>query len=156
MKRGHAIQDDSNYAMLVLRHRLFPLANIGSQLAPMLFIGGFLLGLTNLIGVGIVLFAGAVLFQVVTLPVEFDASRRAKNKLLDLGMISNREEKGIGKVLNSAALTYVASTLMAILQLVKFIIKVGVSSSFKRYYLFSNNLLDEKVKAFFSREQFRR
>ncbi len=110
----------------------------------MLFIGEFLLGLTNLIGVGIVLFAGAVLFQVVTLPVEFDASRRAKNKLLDLGMISNREEKGIGKVLNSAALTYVASTLMAILQLVKFIIKVGVSSSFKRYYLFSNNLLDEK------------
>lgn len=118
---GHAIQDSTNYSMLVLRHRLFPLANIGSQLAPMLFLGGFLLGMTNLIGVGIALFSAAVLFQVVTLPVEFDASRRAKNKMLEFGIISNREEKGIGKVLNAAALTYVASTVMAILQLVKFI-----------------------------------
>ncbi|WP_078596055.1 zinc metallopeptidase [Evansella clarkii] len=118
---GHAIQDSTNYSMLVLRHRLFPLANIGSQFAPFLFLGGFLLGLTNLIGIGIALFAGAVLFQVVTLPVEFDASRRAKNKLLEFGMINNNEEKGIGKVLNAAALTYVASTLMAVLQLIKFI-----------------------------------
>ncbi|MFV8829963.1 zinc metallopeptidase [Alkalihalobacterium sp. APHAB7] len=119
---GHAIQDDSNYSMLVLRHRLFPVANIGSQLAPILFVGGFLLGITNLIGLGIILFAGAVLFQVVTLPVEFDASNRAKNKLLELGMITNSEEKGVGKVLNAAALTYVASTLMALLQLIKFIL----------------------------------
>ncbi len=118
---GHAIQDDTKYSMLVLRHKLFPLASIGSQLAPMLFLGGLLLGMTNLIGVGIVLFSGAVLFQVVTLPVEFDASNRAKNKLLEFGMIANREEKGIGKVLNAAALTYVASTLMAVLQLLKFI-----------------------------------
>lgn len=107
--------------MLVLRHRLFPIANFGSQLAPMLFLGGFLLGITNLIGIGIALFAGAVLFQVVTLPVEYDASKRAKDKLLELGMITNREEKGVGKVLNAAALTYVASTLMAVLQLIKFI-----------------------------------
>ncbi|WP_088034397.1 zinc metallopeptidase [Evansella clarkii] len=118
---GHAIQDSTNYSMLVLRHRLFPLANIGSQFAPFLFLGGFLLGLTNLIGIGIALFAGAVLFQVATLPVEIDASRRAKNKLLEFGMINNNEEKGIGKVLNAAALTYVASTLMAVLQLIKFI-----------------------------------
>jgi len=118
---GHAIQDHNKYSMLVLRHKLFPLANIGSQLAPMLFLGGFLLGMTNLIGVGIVLFSGAVLFQVVTLPVEFDASKRAKNKLIEFGMIANREEKGIGKVLNAAALTYVASTLMAVLQLLKYI-----------------------------------
>lgn len=118
---GHAIQDDRKYSMLVLRHRLFPIANFGSQLAPMLFLGGFLLGITNLIGIGIALFAGAVLFQVVTLPVEYDASKRAKDKLLELGMITNREEKGVGKVLNAAALTYVASTLMAVLQLIKFI-----------------------------------
>ncbi len=118
---GHAIQDDRRYSMLVLRHRLFPIANFGSQLAPMLFLGGFLLGITNLIGIGIALFAGAVLFQVVTLPVEYDASKRAKDKLLELGMITNREEKGVGKVLNAAALTYVASTLMAVLQLIKFI-----------------------------------
>jgi Zn-dependent membrane protease YugP len=118
---GHAIQDHTNYGMLVLRHRLFPVANIGSQLAPMLLIGGFLLEWTNLIGMGILLFSGAVLFQVVTLPVEYDASRRAKNKLLELGLMANNEEKGIGKVLNAAALTYVASTLIAILQLLKFI-----------------------------------
>ncbi|WP_026672641.1 zinc metallopeptidase [Alkalihalobacterium bogoriense] len=118
---GHAIQDDTKYGMLVLRHRLFPLANFGSQLAPMLFIAGFLLNLTNLIGIGILLFSGAVLFQVVTLPVEFDASRRARTKLLQLGLITNQEEKGIGKVLNAAALTYVASTAMAVFQLIKFI-----------------------------------
>ncbi|MDY7221534.1 zinc metallopeptidase [Halalkalibacterium halodurans] len=118
---GHAIQDQHNYSMLVIRHRLFPIASIGSQLAPWLFIAGFLLEMTNLIGVGIILFSGAVLFQVVTLPVEFDASRRAKDKLLQLGLIQSREEKGIGQVLNAAALTYVASTLMAVLQLIKFI-----------------------------------
>ncbi|SDZ41878.1 hypothetical protein SAMN05421736_11266 [Evansella caseinilytica] len=118
---GHALQDQHNYSMLVIRHRLFPLASIGSQLAPWLFISGFILGLTHLIGVGILLFSGAVLFQVVTLPVEFDASKRAKNKLLQLGLIQSQEEKGIAQVLNAAALTYVASTLMAVLQLIKFI-----------------------------------
>lgn len=110
---GHALQDKSNYPMLVLRHRLFPLANLGSQAAPMLLIGGFLLGITNLIGLGIFLFAVAVLFQVVTLPVEFNASNRARAKLIEMGMISNREEPGVAKVLNAAALTYVASTLIA-------------------------------------------
>lgn len=118
---GHAIQHANNYSMLVVRHRIFPLANIGSQMAPLLLIGGFLLNMGNLITVGIILFSAAVLFQVVTLPVEYDASRRAKNKLVELGMISNREEKGVSKVLSAAALTYVASTLIAVLQLVKFI-----------------------------------
>jgi len=118
---GHAIQDSTNYSMLLLRHKLFPAANIGSQMAPFLLIGGFLLEMANLITVGIILFSAAVLFQVVTLPVEYDASRRAKNQLIQLGMISNQEVRGVGKVLNAAALTYVASTLMAVLQLIKFI-----------------------------------
>ncbi|SET21725.1 hypothetical protein SAMN05216389_10720 [Oceanobacillus limi] len=118
---GHAIQHANQYSMLVLRHRIFPIANIGSQFAPFLLIGGFLLDLGNLIGIGIVLFAGAVLFQLVTLPVEYNASSRAKTKLLELGMITNREERGVGKVLNAAALTYLASTLIAVLQLLKFI-----------------------------------
>lgn len=74
-----------------------------------------------LIGMGIILFSAAVLFQVVTLPVEFDASRRAKNKLIELGMIANQEERGVSKVLNAAALTYVASTLIAVLELIKYI-----------------------------------
>ncbi|WP_096189617.1 zinc metallopeptidase [Evansella halocellulosilytica] len=118
---GHAIQHHTKYPMLVLRHRLFPLANLGSQLAPMLLIGGFLLNIMNLVGLGIAFFAGAVLFQVVTLPVEFNASSRAKDKLIEMGLISSNEEKGVGNVLNAAALTYVASTLIALLQLIKFI-----------------------------------
>lgn len=118
---GHAIQHHTKYPMLVLRHRLFPLANLGSQLAPVLLIGGFLLNIMNLVGLGIAFFAGAVLFQVVTLPVEFNASSRAKDKLIEMGLISSNEEKGVGNVLNAAALTYVASTLIALLQLIKFI-----------------------------------
>ncbi|GAA0451250.1 zinc metallopeptidase [Alkalibacillus silvisoli] len=118
---GHAIQDASNYSMLVLRHKIFPVANFGSQLAPMLLIGGIFLEMFNLITIGIILFSAAVLFQVVTLPVEFNASSRAKDQLVKLGMISNNEVSGVSKVLNAAALTYVASTLMAVLQLVKFI-----------------------------------
>jgi uncharacterized protein len=118
---GHAIQHANHYSMLVLRHRLVPFANIGSQMAPILLIAGFLMDVANLIGIGIILFSAAVIFQLVTLPVEFDASRRAKNRLLELGMITNQEERGVGKVLNAAALTYVASTLIAVLELVKYI-----------------------------------
>ncbi|GEN46283.1 zinc metallopeptidase [Alkalibacillus haloalkaliphilus] len=119
---GHAIQDATNYSMLVVRHKVFPVANFGSQLAPILLIGGFILDMFNLITVGIVLFSLAVLFQLVTLPVEYNASSRAKDKLVELGMISNNEVRGVSKVLNAAALTYVASTLMAVLQLIKFIL----------------------------------
>lgn len=123
---GHAIQHGTNYFMLKVRSGVFPAAQLGSRMAPILLIGGFILGQgtalgMNLIGVGIGLFAAAVLFQLVTLPVEYDASNRAKNELVSLGLISNNEEKGIGNVLNAAALTYVASTLIAILQLLKFI-----------------------------------
>ncbi len=119
---GHAIQHANQYSMLVLRHKLFPFANIGSQLAPFLLIAGFLLDKSNLIGIGIILFSAAVLFQMITLPVEFDASNRARTTLLELGMITNEEEKGVGKVLNAAALTYLASTLIAVLELVKYIL----------------------------------
>ncbi len=118
---GHAIQHANNYSMLVLRHKFVPFANIGSQLAPFLLIAGFLLDMLNLIGIGIILFSAAVIFQLITLPVEFDASSRARNKLLELGMITNQEERGVKKVLNAAALTYVASTLIAVLELVKYI-----------------------------------
>ncbi|WP_010096514.1 zinc metallopeptidase [Ornithinibacillus scapharcae] len=119
---GHAIQHANRYSMLVLRHKFVPVANIGSQLSPFLLIGGFLLDWANLIGLGIILFSAAVLFQLITLPVEFDASKRARNKLLQLGLISNQEERGVGKVLNAAALTYVASTLIALLELIKYIL----------------------------------
>ncbi|WP_067842148.1 zinc metallopeptidase [Amphibacillus sediminis] len=122
---GHAIQHDRGYAMLSFRTALFPAAQLGSRMAPILLILGLLSAFEPLVGVGIGLFAAAVLFQLVTLPVEYDASRRAKQHLMTLGFVNNDEQRGVGNVLNAAALTYVASTLIAVLQLLKFIMIFG-------------------------------
>ena len=118
---GHAIQHQQSYAALVIRHRIFPFANIASGIAPFLFIGGMLLQQLSLIGIGIVFFSAAVAFQLVTLPVEFDASKRARNLMISEGILFNDEEHGVRKVLNAAALTYVAGALMALFELIKFI-----------------------------------
>ncbi|WP_078431708.1 zinc metallopeptidase [Metabacillus halosaccharovorans] len=118
---GHAIQHQQSYAALMLRHKIFPIANIASGIAPFLFIGGMLLQQLSLIGIGIVFFSAAVAFQLVTLPVEFDASKRARNLMLTEGILYNEEEHGVKKVLNAAALTYVAGALMALFELIKFI-----------------------------------
>ncbi|MBU7594608.1 zinc metallopeptidase [Metabacillus halosaccharovorans] len=118
---GHAIQHQQSYTALVLRHKIFPIANIASGIAPFLFIGGMLLQQLSLIGIGIVFFSAAVAFQLVTLPVEFDASKRARNLMLAEGILYNEEEHGVKKVLNAAALTYVAGALMALFELIKFI-----------------------------------
>lgn len=123
---GHAIQHDRGYMMLRFRTALLPVANLGSRMAPIFLIAGFLFaGFEPLVGIGIGLFAAAVLFQLVTLPVEFNASTRAKNELVSLGMVMRNEEAGISKVLNAAALTYVASTLIAVLQLLRLIMMFG-------------------------------
>lgn len=122
---GHAIQHDRGYAMLSFRTALFPAAQLGSRMAPILLLLGLLSAFEPLVGVGIGLFAAAVLFQLVTLPVEYDASRRAKQHLMTLGFVNNDEQRGVGNVLNAAALTYVASTLIAVLQLLKFIMIFG-------------------------------
>nr|MDH3153430.1 zinc metallopeptidase [Bacillus licheniformis] len=105
---GHALRDQESYGALVLRHKMFPVVNFSSGVAPFLFIGGMLLGSLNLIGLGIILFSAAVFFQLVTLPVEFNASSRAKRIIVSEGMIRNTEERGVSKVLDAAALTYVA------------------------------------------------
>lgn len=118
---GHAIQHQQSYTALVLRHRIFPMANFASGVAPFLFIGGFLLQQLSLIGIGIVFFSAAVAFQLITLPVEFDASKRARNLMLYEGILFNDEEHGVKKVLNAAALTYVAGALMAVFELLKFV-----------------------------------
>lgn len=118
---GHAIQHQQSYTALMLRHKIFPIANIASGIAPFLFIGGLLLQQLSLIGIGIVFFSAAVAFQLVTLPVEFDASKRARNLMLTEGILYNEEEHGVKKVLNAAALTYVAGALMALFELIKFI-----------------------------------
>jgi uncharacterized protein len=118
---GHAIQHQQSFPALVLRHRIFPIANIASGIAPFLFIGGMLLQQLSLIGIGIIFFSAAVAFQLITLPVEFDASRRARNLMLTEGTLYNDEEQGVKKVLNAAALTYVAGALMALFELIKFV-----------------------------------
>lgn len=119
---GHAIQHKQKYPMLVLRHRMFPVVNFASGVAPFLLLAGFLFGALNLIGLGIIFFSAAVLFQLVTLPVEFDASSRARKLMLQQGIISPNEARGVGKVLNSAALTYVAAALISILELLRYIL----------------------------------
>ncbi len=125
---GHAMQHAQGYAPLQLRTTIFPLANIGSSLSWIFIIGGlmFLPGLkiagVSLLDVGIVLFSFGVLFQLVTLPVEFDASKRALVQLNTLGLVAPQEQEGAKKVLDAAALTYVAAATAAILQLVRLLI----------------------------------
>ena len=116
-----AIQHAQRYPMLVLRHRMFPVVNLASGVAPFLFLVGILLQAAGLILLGIIFYAAAVAFQLVTLPVEFDASNRARKLMTAEGFITRAEEGGVAKVLNAAALTYVAATLVAVLELLKFV-----------------------------------
>ncbi|MGG4033348.1 zinc metallopeptidase [Paenibacillus cisolokensis] len=118
---GHAIQHKVHYPMLVARHRIFPVVNIASGAAPFLLIAGFLFNATGLIGLGIIFFSVAVAFQLITLPVEFNASSRARDLMIAEGFITNDEERGVAKVLNAAALTYVAAALISLLELIKYI-----------------------------------
>jgi hypothetical protein len=119
---GHAIQDKEKYGPLVLRSTLVPVANIGSAAGPYLALAGIIFKMNFLLNIGIILFACAVLFYLVTLPVEIDASRRAL-KILEHNAVLNQEElKGVKKVLTAAALTYVASALTAVANLVRLIL----------------------------------
>jgi Zn-dependent membrane protease YugP len=119
---GHAIQHKQSYPMLVARHNLFPVVNLTSGVAPLLIIAGlFFQQFTFLLGLGIIFFSAAVVFQLITLPVEFNASSRARDAMVMNGYISNDEERGVAKVLNAAALTYVAAALISLLELLKYI-----------------------------------
>ncbi|WP_337867989.1 zinc metallopeptidase [Meiothermus sp.] len=106
---GHAIQDAKSYAWLRVRHSILPVANIGSMFGPWIFIAGMFMGATGLMSIGIWLFAAAALFQLVTLPVEFDASNRALNILKKMNFLDNAEMGGARAVLTAAAMTYVAA-----------------------------------------------
>lgn len=119
---GHAVQHDERYWANAIRSTLVPVAQIGSSVGPYLAIFGFILQLQFLTSIGIVLFSGAVLFYLVTLPVEFDASRRAIRVLEDQGMLTEEELKGAKNVLRAAAMTYVASTLVAFASLLRLIL----------------------------------
>lgn len=117
---GHAIQDSEEYAFLNFRTALVPLASFGSRSAIWIILAGAIFEMLNLVLIGIVFMAFAVLFQVVTLPVEFNASNRAMEQLVVTGIIQNNEERDTKKVLNAAALTYVAAALIAIMELIRF------------------------------------
>ncbi len=120
---GHAIQHKNAYTAFQLRQNIFPVANLGSTLAFPLFIIGFLFSQLNvLMEVGIVLFSAAVLFQVITLPVEFNASSRALALLRSRGYLAEVEVGHARKVLQAAALTYVAATAVALLHLLRLVI----------------------------------
>ncbi len=123
---GHAMQDQDGYFPLRLRAAMVPAINIGSYLGWILIFIGLILRLTNLAWLGVLVFSGGALFALATLPVELNASARAKALLSNTGIIVGEDERrGVNNVLNAAALTYVAGLVGAILQLLYFISLVG-------------------------------
>jgi len=119
---GHAIQHNIGYKPLVLRSTLVPVANFGSRFGPILAIAGLALSFPLLLNIGILVFSGAVLFYLITLPVEYNASNRAIAILRANNVLNEEELKGVKKVLSAAALTYVASALTAIASLIRLIL----------------------------------
>ncbi|ACK68153.1 peptidase membrane zinc metallopeptidase putative [Rippkaea orientalis PCC 8801] len=121
---GHVLQDVQGYQPMNWRAALVPAANFGSNLGPLLVIAGLFLGSLGgiFINIGIALFIGVILFHVVTLPVEFDASNRALKLIDQFGILQGEENRGARKVLNAAAFTYVATALYAVLQLVQLLL----------------------------------
>lgn len=119
---GHAIQDQQEYAFLRFRHALVPVANLGSNFSWILIMIGFFAGISGFVLLGILFMAAAVIFQIVTLPVEFNASNRAMDQVVALGVIRNDEERETKKVLNAAALTYVAAAAVAVAELLRLLL----------------------------------
>lgn len=119
---GHAIQHSEGYGPLRFRNSLYPVASIGSSLSWVFIILGFAIRLSGLIQIGILLFTAAVVFQIVTLPVEFNASARALKQIQNQNILYGDEINGAKKVLDAAALTYVAATLVAISQLLRLLV----------------------------------
>lgn len=119
---GHAIQHKEKYSALIFRNSIAPAVNFASSMSWLLFIAGIILNFSGLTTVGILLFSAVVVFQLMTLPVEFNASSRALKLLEQRGILYGNEVNGAKKVLNAAALTYVAATLMAVSQLLRLIV----------------------------------
>lgn len=123
---GHAIQHARNYAPMWLRSVLVPTANIGSSIGYFVMVLGLIFASTNIVIVGAVLFSMVLLFQIVTLPVEFDASARAKRLAVEYGIVSAEERRGVDAVLNAAAMTYVAAVVSTLLTLLYFLLRAGL------------------------------
>ena len=123
---GHAIQHAQHYAPLWLRSALVPTANIGSSIGYFAMLIGLFLSSTNMVLIGALLFSSVLLFQVVTLPVEFNASSRAKALVTQHGIVTMQEREGVERVLNAAALTYVAAAVSTLLTLLYFLYRAGL------------------------------
>jgi hypothetical protein len=123
---GHAIQHAKHYGPLWVRSMLVPTANIGSSIGYFVMLIGLFMASTNMVLVGAVLFSMVLLFQIVTLPVEFDATRRAKALVVEHGIILPQEREGVDRVLNAAALTYVAAAVSTLLTLLYFLLRSGL------------------------------
>ena len=123
---GHAIQHANGYGPLQLRTALVPTASLGSNFGYLAIMLGLIMSSMGMVYAGIALFSATVLFQLVTLPVEFDASNRAKQLVVDFGIVSPYEREGMDKVLNAAAWTYVAAAVSSILTLLYFLLRAGV------------------------------
>ena len=123
---GHAIQHANAYTPLQLRSALVPTASLGSNFGYLAIIFGIFLSISGMVFIGIALFSATVLFQLVTLPVEFDASNRAKQLVVNYGIVSPYEREGMDKVLNAAAWTYVAAAVTSILTLLYFLLRAGL------------------------------
>lgn len=122
---GHAIQDKQGYTFMKIRSFLVPIVNLISYLGYFGLIVSIFAGITGYIKLSIVILTASLLFQLVTLPVEFDASRRAKEQLLNLGLIDTEEAMGVGQVLFAAAMTYVASLASNLLDLLRLVLILG-------------------------------
>jgi uncharacterized protein len=123
---GHAMQDAEEYFPMKIRSMLVPAVNIGSNLGWILIIIGLMLRITGLAWLGVLVFSGGALFALATLPVEFNASARAKELLYSTGVIQTEEERrGVNQVLNAAALTYVAGLITAVMQLLYYVFLIG-------------------------------
>lgn len=118
---GHAIQHNVNYTPLIIRNKIVPAVNFGASFSWVLFFAGLILSVKPLLTVGIILFSFTVVFQLVTLPVELNASSRAIKSIANMNLLSGEEIKGAKDVLSSAALTYIAAALMSIMSLVRLI-----------------------------------
>lgn len=123
---GHAIQHARNYTPMWIRSALVPTANIGSSIGYFVMLIGLVLASTNMVIVGAILFSAVLLFQIVTLPVEFNASSRAKALIVQHGIVTTQERQGVDKVLNAAALTYVAAAVSTLLTLLYFLWRSGL------------------------------
>jgi Zn-dependent membrane protease YugP len=123
---GHALQDAEDYFPMRVRAMLVPAVNIGSNLGWILIMIGLVLRITDLAWLGVIVFSAGALFALATLPVEFNASARAKQLLYETGIIRTEEERrGVNQVLNAAALTYVAGLVTAVMQLLYYVLLVG-------------------------------